>query len=65
MKYITVKLTEDQTRGLVALLSNRIRIHSEAAARAPHDEVLDEKILVKVAFWTRILTKISQELVKT
>lgn len=64
MKYITLKLTEDQTRGLVALLTNRIRIHTEAAARAPHDEILDKKILTKVAFWTRILTKISQELVQ-
>lgn len=63
MKHITVTLTEDQTRGLIALLTNRIRIHSEAAARAPHDEVLDKKILDKVAFWTRILAKISQELV--
>lgn len=64
MSKITITLTEDQVRGLVALLTNRVRIHSEAAARAPHDEVLDKKILKKVAFYTRILTKISQELVK-
>jgi hypothetical protein len=52
---VTVEFTEDQLRGLLAMIDHRIELHTDALNRPPHDD-MDEKFAKKIAFLKRIQT---------
>ena len=60
VKYITVRLTEDQARIIVSDMEDRIKNHIAWLNR--YDDPVTE---VKLAFRRRLLDKLKQELVET